>query len=448
MRFLKKILRFFLKTILVLMLVIIATDVVISYIRYRNYYEIENATHPTLGSSHDDYVMGYSDTLSSPLQKYPEKVKLLYWHTGCPASFSWFPTLEKFANGYPDALEVFIITDQTKRSLSRISNGSNIHLVSGKVRWEEPRFKHSSSSHLVVLDQENVLRAYGYQLKETNEIINQLVEGRKIDDALSQHLEFEEKRFQSSLANINNLSFKLSGYNPAYKSYASRSTQWADYKNFSIGRIYSFTFDIPLYRIIDNTSRNIRSEEEADLYNVYYKTQAPFRPFTWQLIFDDEKERREKFVTDLYKRLDNDLGLQSTVKVKETEVLVLEKIIPTKDNQFKAESQRKAEAFEWEVSDSDSSQWTLRTVSSIKNLVSLLENKIEMPVISTYNKRDKYSLKMRWLSSDQYSMEEVIADLEKQGFVFSTTKTEVKYLEIEEASDNNILAKGVKHDFE
>src|SRR5690606_11346295 len=135
-----------------------------------------------------------------------------------------------------------------------------------------------------------------------------------------------ENNFQTSLKNINNISFKLSGYNPEYNHSVSRSISWVDYKNISIGHIYSFTFDIPEYRLIDKTKRNIksniRSKEEADLYNVYYKTKLPFRPITWQLIFDNEEARKEKFEKDLHKRLDEDLGLKSAVKIKQIETLV------------------------------------------------------------------------------------------------------------------------------
>jgi len=62
-----------------------------------------------------------------------------------------------------------------------------------------------------------------------------------------------------------------------------------------------------------------------------------------------------------------------------------------------------------------------------------------MPVITTLNEKDKYGLKLSLLNKKKYSKKEIIADLEKQGLVFSTKKTAVEYLEIEEAIENKNL---------
>lgn len=433
----KKLILIITKTVIALLLLILIIDLIGSYIRYRNYYKQKTIEHPLLESVHADYSVIYGDKSSHKMTEFSSKVKLLYWHSGCPGSTWWLPELKKIADEHPDSLVVFVITEQSVSNLDLFFNTKNLHICKGAGRINENRFKHVSSSHLVILDKDNRLNAYGYQLAESDSVIKHLENNSNMSSSLIQRLKEVENEFQRDLKSHDNYSFSVAGFDNNRTHVSSEcSINWVDFVNSSIGWIYQTTMRIPDYRMIDLTNRNIRSDSTSNQYCVYYKTKVPFAPFTYQMLFDNKEKRHQVFVADIQKRLDKEFGLISEIKIKTTPTLVLKRVTPNEKNQFEKLSRK--EKFLYDVNpDRDTSRWNYNLQTHIWSITNAIENVLKMPVQTEYESTDKYHIVLSFLNSKKFNKKEIIEDLRKQGLSLDIESREVEYLEIKNAADNS-----------
>nr|WP_321485073.1 hypothetical protein [uncultured Draconibacterium sp.] len=436
-KMLKRIFRILFKIILILIIGLVMLDIITSIVRYRKYYRQTDVTHPFLESVHNDYVVNVKNSSSHRMDEYNGKVKLIYWHSGCPSSASWFPQIKNIARQFPDSLEIFIITNQSIQSLDFFTNLHlpNFNICKGSGRAEEKRFKHHHSSHLVILDKNNVLKAYGYQLGQTDSVINLLVKNKAIPKPLYDELLFEENIHQDGIKNVNNLTFQVTNYNENFKSTATWSMNYIDCKNLSIKTIYRIAFNIPKYRIINLTNSDLNGQSNSDKYCVYYKTKSPFAPMIWQMVVDNREKRAKTFTDDLHKRIDNEFGLRSRVQKKKVTTLVLKDIIPTEENSLKKLSKRSK--YEYDVSaNSDTTRWFYSDKAKLDDILGKIEQNIEIPILSGDFENSKYQIEYSILNNDKYTTEEIIKDLENQGLIFSKEERDIEYLEIEKAAGN------------
>jgi hypothetical protein len=424
------------KALIALLLIILIIDLIGSYIRYRHYYKQKAIEHPLLESVHADYNVIYGDKSSHEMDEFNNKVKLLYWHSGCPASIRWFTQLKKIADENPDSLVVFIITEQSTNDLDLFLNTKNLHICKGAGRINENRFIHPSSSHLVILDKDNKLKAYGYQLSESDSVVKLLGNNSNLSSSLSQRLKEVENEFQTDLKNHDNYSFSVTGFDKNRMSSSSRwSISWVDFVNCSISEIYQLTMGIPDYRMIDLTNRNIRSDSTSNQYCVYYKTKVPFAPYTYQMLFDNKEKRHKVFVADMQKRLDKEFGLKSEIIIKTTPTLVLKRVTPNEKNQFEKLSRKEKSLYDVSP-DGDTLRWNYKLQTHIGSITNRIEHVLKMPVQTEYESTDKYRIVLSFLNEKKYTNEEIIEDLRKQGLSLDIENREVEYLEINNADDS------------
>jgi thiol-disulfide isomerase/thioredoxin len=424
---------------LILIICLVLLDVITSIARYRKHYSQTDVTHPLLETVHNDYVVNFKNNSSHKMEEFNGKVKLIYWHSGCPSSFSWFPKIEKIAKQYSDSLEIFVITNQSSKSLDFFTNLnlSNFNFCKGNGRAKEKRFKHHHSSHLVILDKNNILRAYGYQLSQTDSIIKFLVQNQDVPKSLQTELLFEENTLQYGLKNINNLNFQVTNYNENFQSRASFSTNKFDCTNFSIQNIYSTSLKIPNYRIINLTNGDLNGKSNSEKYCVYYQTKSPYAPMIWQMFFDNRAKRAKVFTDDLKDRIDKEFGLKSSVLKKEVITLILKDIVTTKNNKLKKLS-RKSEYQNDISANSDTTRWFRSTKTNLENILSAIEQGIEAPIFIGDFENEKYQIEFSILNRVKYTTEEILKDLENQGFIFTKEKREIEYLKIEKAAENKM----------
>ncbi len=424
------------KALIALLLIFIILDLIVSYVRYRHYYKQKTIEHPLLESVHANYSVVFGDKSIHEMDEFNRRVKLLYWHSGCPSSARWLPQLRKIADENPDSLVVFIITEQSTNDLEVFLKTGNLHICNGAGRINANRFIHPSSSHLVILDKDNKLKAYGYQLSESDSIINLLGDNRNLSSNLIQRIKEVENEFQTDLKNHDNYNFTVTGFDKNRTSSSSRfSISWVDYINCSISTIYQLTMGIPDYRIIDLTNRNTRSDSTSNQYCVYYKTKVPFAPFIYQMLFDNKEKRHKVFVADIQKRLDKEFGLKSDIIIKTTPTLVLRRVTPNEKNQF--EKIARKEKFLYDVSpDRDTLRWNYNLRTDLKYITNTIEKELKMPVQTEYENAEKYHIFLSLLNSKKYTNEEIIEDLRKQGLSLDIENREVEYLEIKNAADN------------
>lgn len=422
------------KSFIVLILIIITLDLITSYIRYHNYYNQESIHHPSLESVHSEYSVVYLDQSTYKMIDFNGKVKVLYWHSGCPASKRWLPRLNRIASENADSVEVFLITEQSPQSLENVINFKNIHLCTGAGRIDENTFKHSSSSHIVILDKHNILKAYGYQLDESDSIIKILANNRSLSPSLSERIGLLENEFQIMMQNHNNLNFIVTGFDENRNSSSSRtSINWVNFVNEPIGLIYASTFRIPEYRTIDLTGGNIKSDNTSNRYCVYFKTKTSFAPYAWQMFFDDKEKRRQIFVADIHKRLDKEFGLKSDIVLRTGPTLILKKVIPNQKTEFKRLPRN--EEYVYDIStDVDSVRWNYNLKTNIWSIINTIERVLKMPVRTDYASSDKYHIIFNVLNNKMFTQEEIIEDLRSQGFLLDIENREVEYLEIKKCS--------------
>lgn len=436
MKIIKKILRFFLKTLVVIFVFIVLLDIITSFVRYKIHYNMRNIEHPVLGSFHPDYSVELIDQNILPMEAYKGKVKLLYWHSDCPASLRWFPKLEEIAKTLPDSLEIFFITNQSIRSLGFFTEMdlSNFHICNGRNRTDEVRFKHSGSSHLVILDKHDTLRAYGYQLNIADSVIGSLVADNPIPDLLYSKLLFVQNDFQEQLKNFNNLSFQVSGYDESFEPSASYSINFIDFKNLTVQLIYSYAFHIPPYRVNYATDLNL-NKEDSSKYCVYYKTKSPFAPMLWQMIFDDTEKRRSVFMADCQQKLDGEFGIKSTVIEKEINTLVLKDIEPTESNMYRKLSKSSNYQFDFTLND-DTTRFSYSLKVEMPSILGIIEQNLQMPVLCDNCDDSFYQVAFTLLNSKKFTKEEIMKDLEDQGFNFVQEKRYIDHLELTKAAEN------------
>jgi hypothetical protein len=436
----KKLIRIFIKTLIVLIVCIITLDVTTSYLKYRSYYNQEEVQHPVLESNHTNYSVEYLDNSTHVMNEFNDKVKVLYWHSGCPGSILWFPRIKKIADDNPDSLDVFFITEQSTDKLGLLLKTENIHICRGAGRKDEKVFKHSSSSHIVILDKSNSLKAYGYQLNESDSIIKALTNNRSLSPSLSEGLRFVENEFQIGLKNHDNYNFKVTGFDEHLKSSAKSGINCFDYVNHPIYRIYQFLMRIPDYRIIDLTGGNIKSKSPQDKYCVHYKTKTPFAPYIWQIFFDNKEKRRQVFVDDIQKRLDMEFGFISDVVLKVTPTLILGKITPNEENQFEKLPQKGGYLSDFSPV-GDTIRWNYNLKTDIKSITSSIEGVLKMPVQTEYKSSDSYHIILSFLNNKRFTKDEIIKDLRRQGLSLNIENRVVEYLEIKNAADNTQYSK-------
>lgn len=215
-------------------------------------------------------------------------------------------------------------------------------------------------------------------------------------------------------------------------------SNWVDYVNCSIGLIYEFILRMPEYRVVDLTDRNIRSEKAENKFCVHYKTKTPFAPFMWQVFFDNKEKRRKDFASNFQKLLDKELELKSEIILKNTPTLILSRIIPTKENQFKKISSKGE--FLYDVYPvGDTVRWNYNLTTDIRSITFAIEQILKMPVLIEYESMDKYHIVLSFLNTKKFTNDEIIEDLKKQGLSLNIENREVEYLEIKNAAVTNAL---------
>jgi hypothetical protein len=151
------------------------------------------------------------------------------------------------------------------------------------------------------------------------------------------------------------------------------------------------------------------------------------------MLFYNKEKRHQVFVADIQKRLDEEFGLISEIKIKTTPTLVLRRVTPNEKNQF--EKIARKEKFLYDVSpDCDTLRWIYNLQTQIGSIINAIEQILEMPVQTEYEKTDKYHIILSFLDSKKYTSEEIIEDLRKQGLSLDIEKREVEYLEIRKCS--------------
>jgi hypothetical protein len=170
---------------------------------------------------------------------------------------------------------------------------------------------------------------------------------------------------------------------------------------------------------------------------VYYQTKSPYAPMIWQMFFDNRAKRAKVFTDDLKDRIDKEFGLKSSVLKKEVITLILKDIVTTKNNKLKKLS-RKSEYQNDISANSDTTRWFRSTKTNLENILSAIEQGIEAPIFIGDFENEKYQIEFSILNRVKYTTEEILKDLENQGFIFTKEKREIEYLKIEKAAENKM----------